>query len=174
MKTFKQYFFEQEEDELSEKLQTKIEELKKPEKIEEVINQFKAKDLDDLIEKLENDSNVKKVLQSYEKMKDNVQENVIGDAFSGLTSLLKTTYDSVVNTVGHILGGFSQNTSNLSKANYAAALLLTFGLSPLLLGLGAPAELWAGPIVGGITLGSFALEWFGKNFLEPILKKSEQ
>jgi hypothetical protein len=183
--SFRHFLIENEVENAAKEISDLIKKVGDPRNVQQIIKKLDARDLDDLIEKLENHPHVRQVMAKYNELKNNppkpqtegflLDENwmtsILGGISKFLGGILKWTIQSITSTIGHVLGGFlpSAGGSWFGKMNYAAALLLTFGL--------APAFLLSGGSVPGVLVGWtvtwWGLMWFGKNVLEPVLKRAE-
>lgn len=189
MKSFSTYLIEREialmeqegQDQASE-LEAKVKEMSEPQAVERILQLFGAKDLDDLIQKLEKHPKVQSVMTQYKKLKSQVTaesstldeiswSGVLGGIWRALAGVVKWGMKSIIKTIGHVFAPFAdRDASFFQKLNYAAALMLTFGLSGTLLASGVPMAAAVGGPVGGLTATWWGLMWFGKNILEPVLK----
>lgn len=168
MINFKTYLAESQSEEQAAKLvQAKIKELSRPEAVEQMVKQLGAKDIDDLIRKLEDKEEVKRVFREFERIKDQKMESWVGKAISGvwdvLTSLVGGALKLVGNTLLRMFSGMGSafnapRSTPMTKITYAGVLLMTAGLSGVLLAHGA-----VGP-----ALVPWALWWFGWNVIERI------
>lgn len=163
MTNFKAFFAEQQnEEQEAAKIQAKIKELSRPEVVESMVLQSGAKDVDDLVQKLEGNAEVQRVLQAWERVKNQQTESWIGSLLSGvwnaLTGLVKWALGTVANSIIKVFAGFKvPGAPKMAKVTYAGFLLLTLGLSRLLILAGS----W------GPAMVPWGLLWFGWNFIEP-------
>lgn len=151
------------------KIKAKVDELSRPESIEQIVHELGAKDLDDLIAKLEQSPEVRQVIDTYNQIQAQapLEEGFLSSIFSVLSGIVK----SVTRTIGHVLGGLFQSGGTVGRLNYAGMLLLTFGLSGTLLATGAPTAVAMAALP--LTASWWGMMWFGKNFLEPILRHTD-
>lgn len=141
--------------------------LSDPATVQAMVKKLGARDLDDLIAKLEASPEVKRVMEAYKAAKANqgekpVQtESILGGAGRALLGVVKAGIGTVAHTVGRILTPFKggYEAPLLAKATYAGTLLTIAGLSGMLLSAGA-----VGPAVA-----PWGLLWFGWNFIEPVI-----
>lgn len=178
MKTFKAYYIERVANpEQAEALKSKVKELSQPGAVTRAIKELGAENIDDLIRKLEQDPGVRQVISKYQELKHKhphvesflFDEGILSGIWHALTGIFSWAINSVAKTIGHVLGGFKE--AGKSKGKYAAALLVTFGLSGLLLATGAPTAV----VVGSLPLTGtwWGLMWFGKNVLEPMFQSTD-
>lgn len=179
MKSFRHYLFEAEGGQAQvQVVQAKAQELSRPANVQKAITALGVANVDQLIQKLESDPKVKQVLQQYRQVKATAPqtESIIGSVLGGVASAAKGVgkwlLNSVGSTIGRVLGGmFAKDTSSIAKLNYAAMLLLTFGLSPYLLAVGAPMAAVTGAMP--YTATWWGLTWFGHTFIEPAVAAAD-
>jgi len=152
--------------------------------------------VDDLTKKIKSHPQFQQIVQLYQKAKTQqppqpqaapgqpgqvpmAQEGVqfdegfwsaVGNIFNGLFGIVKWAIGSIAKTVHHVLApllpSFLGGAEGKGKLQYLAMALLTFGLCPYFLAIGAPAAA-AGTV--GWSATWWSLMWFGKNILEPTL-----
>lgn len=179
--TFRLFLLEEEQENVrqAQEMEAKVKEISEPGTVQRAVSSLGAKNIDDLISKLERHPKVAGVIQKYQQSKTRT-EGVYGEGFAGavfggiwkaLSGVFKWAVGSVAKTIGQIFSGFGENATAFQKINYAAALLVTFGLSGTLLATGAPLAVAAAAVP--LTATPWALMWFGKNILEPALRHSD-
>jgi hypothetical protein len=191
MSTFREFLQGQEQGEVqqvqrqqADQLAAKLKEISQPQAVQQAVAKLGVQSIDELIAKLEADPRVKQVMAAYKQVKGKVgqmehslQENIFGDIASGVWSALKSVvswaFKSVGRTLAHIFMPFSDKEATpIDKINYAGTLLLTVGLSGLLLATGAPLAVAGAALPYSATW--FGIMWFGKNVLEPMLLGAEK
>lgn len=179
MKSFHNYLFESQGGQAQiQALEAKAKALSQPENVKQMISRFGVSSVDELIQKLESDPGVQKVLSQYKTLKNKSpqHESIVGDVLGGVWNAVKGIggwiLGTVARTIGHVLGGlFAKDVGTLPKLNYAAMLLLTFGLSGTLLAVGAPVAVAVA--AAPMTASWWGIMWFGKAFIEPVLAYAE-
>jgi hypothetical protein len=176
--TFRNFLLEQESEQQAQQLQAKVKELSQPQTVQRMIQMVGAKNLDDLIAKLRVNPKVQAVIQQYQQLKVNeaYSEGMMGTIFGGiwkaLTGVFRWALSSIGKTIAHVFAPFGDSSEGVgAKMEYASMLLLTFGLSGTLLAAGAPVAVAAAAMPFTATM--WGLMWFGKNFLEPVLKMTD-
>lgn len=155
-------------------IKNKIEELSEPSNIQNVITKLKVSSIDELISKLEQDHRVQAILKNYQIAKSGHQKvreeswigRVAGRFMTGIWKILTKTATYALNTIGNTIlkvlmpfHGKMDHAPTMAKITYAGTLLLTAGISSVLI---------SGGMVGPALI-PWGLLWFGWNFIEPIL-----
>ncbi len=137
-----------------------------PTAVQGMVQKLGARDINDLIAKLESSPQVRKVLDAYREAKakqgqQTQTESLIGSAGRALLGVVKAGLGTVAHTIGRILTPFKGDYEApvVAKMTYAGFLLMTAALSGLLVSAGAAAP----------AAVPWGLLWFGWNFIEPMV-----
>ena len=175
---FKHFIMEDAAQQGAIEMQQKIKEIAAPQNIQNLLSSIGGQNPEEIIAKIKNHPNFTKLVALYQNLKARQSANeaylnegiwsFIGSIFNGLFGIVKWAIGSITKTISHVLAPVIRG-SGLPRLNYVAMALLTFGLAPYLLSIGATAAATS-PFVLGFTASWWGLMWFGKNFLEPFLK----
>ncbi len=182
--TFRSFLVEQDQDQQQQQAQlvaAKVRELFSQQSLTALVRKFKARTIDDLIAALKRSPEVQNKIRAWQQVQN---RKVEGNLDEGVWSVLKGVWDntlgpvvnwlrrSVTKTLGHIFGAFGSDGAFSEKALYAMMLIAMVGvpIKMLTMGVGIAA---AGSALGVGAGTFFGLMWFGKNFIEPLMKMAE-
>lgn len=187
MTNFKTFFLEQETQDAQQRqaqaVAAKVKTLLSDKNIAAVVAKYKVKDIDSLIAQLKKHPEVQKKIQAYQKTKSQKMENTLDEGVWDVLGkiweytvgpVLSWLKQSVAKTFGHIFGAFLTDAAFGQKALYAGMLIAMIGVPIALLMSGGAAAI--GTAGSALALGGgtfFGMMWFGKNFIEPLMKMSE-